>query len=132
MENLTPHPVKIGDWIIPPSPMGNLRLVSTEASVPRSIFVDGHEVAVVDPPVYTGLKLHPNPSSTFTSPQDFEWTKVYGKGITKFIVSSMVGEFISTNHRIPMCEFYAPDTNPDSVVRDSGGQIAGVKRLIRY
>jgi hypothetical protein len=132
MENLTPHAVNVNGWVIPASPMGNLRLVSTEISVPTTATIDGHEVVIVKPPVYTGLKLHPNPTSTFTEPQDFAWLQAYGKGKTKFVVSSMVGEYIARSQKIPMCEFYAPDTNPDSVVRDANGQIAGVKRLIQY
>lgn len=113
--NLTPHSLGICD------PQGNLfttlpsvssvRVVTT-ASLSGEVEVEGKEVSIVETS-YGQVERLPEPVKD-----------------TIFIVSQLVISALKAAG-INRPDVVAPDTGPQSVIRDEAGQILGVKRFTR-
>ncbi|HID70038.1 MAG TPA: hypothetical protein EYP35_06165 [Desulfobacterales bacterium] len=136
--NLTPHEITIyheeGVLKIPPSGhVARVITANTEAA-PVTIRNDSKNVKI--PTVKRepkGLDLPP-PDKFINNPK--------GVASVTLLVSAMVGEYIA-QHGLPaqwidllregvVVTVAAPDTGPDSVVRDENGRIIGVRRLVVF
>ena len=114
--NLTPHPCVIFDVagttkIATLSPSGQVARVKTAATASGSISV-GAEVPVVET-TYGNVEGLPEPQDG-----------------AMYIVSVLVVT-AQRMQGVRRADVVAPDTGPDSVVRDADGKIVGVRRFTR-
>jgi len=132
--NLTPHDVNIvvNGKIITIPPSGQVARVSTNQKVVDSVKYDGIEIPIVQTtfgevhgiPDVCG-NCHKDPKTCPVVFKDAICDEQEPKHI--FIVSSLVAMALSGRKDI-----VAPDTSPNGVVRDSYGNIKGVKRFQRW
>jgi len=112
--NLTPHELTLvgeNDEVIGRIiPTGQVARVKTLATEVGQVTVDGHAVPIVST-VYGKIENLPEPQEN-----------------TIYVVSIMVVNALGTGTR---SDVVAPDTGPQSVVRDAQGQIKGVRRFTR-
>ncbi|MDE2106479.1 MAG: hypothetical protein KGL39_55205 [Patescibacteria group bacterium] len=107
MRNLTPHTIVVGERSFPPS--GTVARVTSVAT----------EVAPED-----GIPIvHTTYGAIEGLPPDGETDPV--------LVSSLVLSALAASGRKLSYRVLAPDTGPDSVIRDAAGKIVGVKRLMQ-
>lgn len=113
--NLTPHSLGVADAegkiILTIPSTGSVR-VATSATPSGEVEVEGFVVSMVETTYGQPVGL-PEPD-----------------GDTLFIVSQLVTSALR-EQGIVRTDVVAPDTGPDSVVRDAAGQILGVKRFTR-
>lgn len=136
--NLTPHEITIyheeGALRIPPSGHVARVIIDNTETTPVTV-KNGSEI--INIPAVTrqpkGLDLPP-PDKFISNPK--------GVASVTLLVSAMVGEYIA-QHGLPaqwldllregvVVIVAAPDTGPDSVVRDENGRIIGVRRLVVF
>ena len=115
--NLTPHPCVVFDdqgknEIARIAPSGQVARVKTTATVAGAVSAAGNEIPVVET-VYGSVEGLPEPQDG-----------------TFYICSVLVVTALRMQG-ISRPDVVAPDTGPDSVVRDGEGKIAGVKRFTR-
>ena len=114
--NTTPHDIHYIN--------GDLRLTFSKASVqirlseekanPKTFKIGNIYVAIIDPPVYTGIDGLPDDQSN------------------TIIVSQLVGEYLKANPDKYKGTVVGPHTGPAFVVRDDKGAIIGTKSFILY
>lgn len=113
MRNLTPHPITIRtgsvDTTLLPDPAGAARVTTTARPLGAEMVPDGRAVptVTVDYGDIVGLPADDEPI------------------IVSTIVLEAVRRLQPWRRRA-----YAPDTGPDSAIRDAVGQIVAVRRLI--
>ena len=119
LENFTPHLICLykGDELVHKIPSsGEIRLVSTE----RKAISEWRGIPILQAPWYYAYAGIPD-----------EFLKKDGPE-RNIIVSAVVAEFLKDLEISEKIHVFAPDTNPEHVVRNSTGQIIGVKALIKY
>ncbi len=121
MNNLTPHAISIydDDFVveIPPTFNRPLRLKLEQEKV-STIRVEGHTI-----PVFSAGK--PSKEAIRHIQQALD---TYSNGGTEYvIVPTMLLPYVPDSLK-PVV--FAPDTGPDSVVRNEEGRIVGVRRLL--
>ena len=126
--NLTPHPVV---WVgeedsqrveLPPS--GKIARVGTKESPAGELLLEGDFVAPLITREWGAVEL-PTPESLGVENPE---------GVF-LVVSSLVGEAIKAQGLPPEWRgaiVVAPDTGPQSAVRDADGRIIGVKRFVLF
>jgi hypothetical protein len=111
--NLTPHAVNLlredGGLIVSVPPNGQVARVQTLATETGSVEINGYSIPIVSTE-YGEVENLPEPQED-----------------TIFIVSVLVVSALKGQRN----DVVAPDTGPESVVRDAQGQIRGVHRLTR-
>lgn len=111
--NLTPHNVTLcneeSEAIVQIPPSGQISRVKTQATKVGEVEVDGNCIPIVSTN-YGEVEDLPNPEPE-----------------TTYVVSVLVLQAL----RGQRSDVVAPDTGPESVVRDGEGHIFGVKRLTR-
>jgi hypothetical protein len=123
--NLTPHDIVVlhddGKELLRIAASGETALLVGEAEpTVKCCFVDGLPIPVLTPDPFTGA-------------HDSYTACVFPEHEKNVIVSKMAADWMFKHkYKYKDLTIWAPDTGPDSVVRDDKGGIKGVKRMLLY
>lgn len=111
--NLTPHPIRlVGETEVEIGPSGLVaRVKAVTETVGEVVLDDGTKFPIVRTK-FEGLEGLPDPE-----PDTF------------FVASTLVAQAAS---RLGRHDILAPDTGPESAIRDADGKIVGVRRLQQF
>ena len=116
--NYTPHEIVLMDPttkepIYRIAPQGESIRLLQESKKQESFLIENTYIRTVSPSIFYGISLMPPQGSSI-------------------IVSAVVAEYLTQEHRPHCKDIFAPDTSPAGCVRDASGRIIGTTQLVRY